>query len=92
MRKEKESEGTGWSMEGGSLPGVGIGTYSYVTLVQWNIFDEKPIFCDDLSLPSHTKGTQADPTIRGFLLKQDDPNQKSPGDPRALIWDHPFLL
>jgi hypothetical protein len=42
-----------WSMDGGSLPGGGIGTYSYsyVTLVQWNIFDEKPIFCDDLSLP-----------------------------------------
>jgi hypothetical protein len=56
VRKEKESEGTGWSMEGGSLSGGGIGTYSYVTLVQWNIFDEKPIFCDDLSLPSHTIG------------------------------------
>jgi hypothetical protein len=26
------SEGTCWSMEGGSLPGGGIGTYSYVTL------------------------------------------------------------
>jgi hypothetical protein len=61
--KEKESEGTGWSIEGGSFSGGGIGTYSYVTLVQWNIFDEKPIFCDDVSLPSHTKGTQADPTI-----------------------------
>jgi hypothetical protein len=63
VRKEKESEGTGWSREGGSLPGGGIGRYSYVTLVQWNVFDEKPIFCDDLSLPSHTKGTQADPTV-----------------------------
>jgi hypothetical protein len=47
----------------GSLPGGGIGAYPYVTWVQWNIFDDKPIFCDDLSLPSHTKGTQADPTI-----------------------------
>jgi hypothetical protein len=61
VRKEKESEGTGWSMEGGSLPGGGIGTYSYVILVQWNIFDEKPIFCDDLSPPHIQKARKLIP-------------------------------